>query len=125
MCNVSFSNSIDEIEEERCNRAELLELLDHQLFHGSRMTLEFISSYDISIAEQLVNVIHNDWSRENLSAKSRKDSRNFKRSLEKVRQAMLNKEQQLTPAISSGRETNIRCGRCSEFPNEDATWQFR
>ena len=60
------------------------------------MTIEFTSSYNKSLAEQLANVIQNDWSVENLSAKNRSDSRSFKSSLKQVRIDLFNKKLQNT-----------------------------
>ena len=104
-CNVDLRKSISDIRDGRYDGAQLSELYDHQLFHGSRMTIELTCNHDISIAEKLVNLIQNDWSAKNLSAESLKDSRIFKNFLTNVRLGFFDREKQQynAPVIFYGR----------------------
>ena len=116
-CYINLGNSMSEIEDDRFDSKQLLELFDHQLFHGSRTTIEFTCNQNISIAKKLVNVIQNEWSAKNLSAKSREDTRIFKKFLTKVRLDIFDKRKQLLPPIYSGRYSG-------DIPNEDEDWQW-
>ena len=61
------------------------EFLDHQLFHGRRMTIELTCKNGSSITEQLNNIMENDWSTQNLSTTNRKLMRLFKGIIRRMR----------------------------------------
>ena len=69
--------------------AHFPEFLDHQLFHGVRMTIELTFNDKISITEQLDEVIQNDWSFKNLKTKIRKLLRIYTGSIRKVRRDII------------------------------------
>ena len=77
----SLSNENTQIEEARKHS----EVLDHQLFHGRRMTIEFTCNNDSSITEQLNNIMENYWSTEHLSASNRILMRLFKDFIRRIR----------------------------------------
>ena len=77
------------VREERKHAAQFSEFLDHQLFHGSRITVEFIYNNRLSITEQLDDIFQNDWSFKNLMAKHRQLLRIYKKSINEVRRDII------------------------------------
>ena len=69
--------------------AHFSEFLDHQLFHGVRMTIELTLNDTISITEQLDYIIQNDWSSKNLKIKIGKILRIYSGPMRKVRRSII------------------------------------
>ena len=86
---VTFLNRQKRIRDEREHTAQFPGFLDHQLFYGSRLTIEFTSNNNNSITEQLEHIIQNDWSYRNLTSTRRKLLRVHKKSIKKVRQNII------------------------------------
>lgn len=87
------------IESVKQHSAQLSEFLDHQLFHGRRMTIEFTCNNNISITEQLDIIMQNNWSRENLVAEQRKTLGIYKDLTKRMRQHIIYDIQQQFPFI--------------------------
>ena len=87
--NEFVTNRQKRIRDEREHTAQFPGFLDHQLFYGSRTTIEFTCNSEISITEQFNHIIENDWSYKNLMSSRRKLLRVHKKSIKKVRKNII------------------------------------
>ena len=115
--NQEFNSQIDA---NRKFTAQLLESLDHQLFHGSRMTIEFTHTNDNSITEQFDNIIESDWSVDNLRKNTREELRKYKDLIKQARRDIIyDIDQQLVFEYKNRGRKNIKSGRYPEFNEND------
>lgn len=87
--NEFVTNRQKRIRDEREHTAQFPRFLDHQLFYGSRLTIEFTTNNSYTITEQLDHIIRNDWSYRNLKSSHRKLLRVHKKSIKKVRRNII------------------------------------